>query len=94
VATEAQIDVTCRRLQASRAEIVQIAAVLREGLQPKVDAEPQYRSHIMRALTGQHAKSIGKAALSLALSRPRAVWKLTSLLPLIRPVLRQYLSKR
>jgi hypothetical protein len=100
VATEEEVDAACRRLQSSRTEILQLVRVIkgdkheRDQHEPSATDAPVYRSHIMRALTGQPAKTLGRAALALAMSRPRALWKLTTLLPVLRPILSQYLSQR
>jgi hypothetical protein len=95
MATEEQIDAACRRLDSSRREIFQLAHVLKgdRPLHPASEGFP--RSHIMRALTGQQGRSVlGSAALALAMSRPRAAWRLAGLVPLVRPLIVRFLADR
>jgi hypothetical protein len=95
MASEEQYDATCRRLHSSRREIFELAHVLKgdRPLHPQTQGFP--RSRIMRALTGEQGKSVlGHAALALAMSRPRTVWRLAGLAPLLRPMLIRFLAQR
>lgn len=95
MATDEQIDATCRRLQRSRRELFEVAHILK-GDQPRnVDPNAFPRSRIMRALTGQQGRTLLKnAAVALAMSRPRIAWRLAGLAPLLRPMLVRYLATR
>jgi hypothetical protein len=95
MATEEQIDATCRRLQATRREVFELAHVLKgdRPAQPKAHAFP--RSHIMRALTGEHTRSVlGRAALAWAMSKPKAAWRLAGIVPVLRPMILRFLAER
>jgi hypothetical protein len=95
MATDEQMDAACRRLESSRREIFEMAHVLKgdRPLHPQSEGFP--RSHIMRALTGQQGRRVlGSAALALAMSRPKAVWRLAGLLPLARPMVVRFLADR
>jgi hypothetical protein len=102
VAIESQLDATCRRLQSSRRELIQLAQILK-GDPPAVvraggdrhDRSQFPRSRIMRALTGQQSKKVlGQAALALAMSRPKMAWRLAGMAPLLRPLLVRYVTER
>ena len=95
MASEEQYDATRRRLHSSRQEIFELAHVLKgdRPLHPNPQGFP--RSRIMRALTGEQGKSVlGHAAMALAMSRPRTVWRLAGLAPLLRPMLLRFLAQR
>ena len=99
MATEEQYDATRRRLHSSRQEIFELAHVLKgdRPLHPESERRAQGfpRSRIMRAITGQRGKSVlGQAAMALAMSRPRTVWRLAGLAPLLRPMLLRFLAER
>jgi hypothetical protein len=99
MASEEQYDATRRRLQKSRQEVFELAHVLK-GDRPLHPDPPGHapgfpRSHIMRALTGERGRNVlGNAALALAMSRPKTVWRLAGLAPLLRPVILNYLAGR
>jgi hypothetical protein len=94
MATEEQIDATCRRLQSSRLEVFELAHVLK-GDRPQTDPNVFPRSRIMRALTGQQGRTVLKnAAMALAMSRPRTAWRLAGLAQFARPMLLKYLAER
>jgi hypothetical protein len=95
MASEEQLDATCRRLHSTRLEIVELVHVLK-GDRPR-DADPDAfpRSRIMRALTGPQGRTLLRnAALALAMSRPKIVWRLAGLAPLLRPVILRYVAAR
>jgi len=95
MATEEQLDSTCRRLEDSRREIFRLAHVLKGDRPLHEPREGFPRSHIMRALTGQQGRSVlGHAALALAMSRPRMAWRLAGLAPLLRPMLVRFVVER
>jgi hypothetical protein len=95
MATDEQLDAACRRLEGSRREIFELAHVLKGDRQLHPQPEGFPRSHIMRALTGQQGRSVlGSAALALAMSRPRAAWRLAGLVPLVRPMIVRFLAAR
>jgi hypothetical protein len=90
---EARLDATCRRLRDSRLEIVALAHALRGDQPPAANSFP--RSRIMRALTGAPGRRVlGSAAMALAMSRPKMVWRLAGLAPLLRPMVIRYLTQR
>lgn len=95
MASEEQYDATCRRLRSSRQELIELAHVLKgdRPLHPETGGFP--RSRIMRALTGQQTRKVlGQAALALAMSRPKMVWRLAGMAPLLRPVILRFLAQR
>ena len=95
MASDEQIDAVCRRLQRSREEILVVARVLKGGPASHGRSDCFPRSRIMRALTGEQGqKLLGSAALALAMSRPRTVWRLAALRPLLRPVIIRFLVRR
>jgi hypothetical protein len=95
MASEAQIDATCDRLRRSRHEIFAMAHVLKGDRPPEDTPQGFPRSRIMRALTGEPGRRVlGSAALALAMSRPKMVWRLAGLAPLLRPVLMRFLMER
>jgi hypothetical protein len=93
MATEEQIDATCRRLQSSRREIFELAHVLKGGQPHDPNSFP--RSRIMRALTGQSGRNVLRSAgLALAMARPKVAWRLTALTPLLKPMILRFLAER
>jgi hypothetical protein len=95
MASEEQLNATCRRLEDSRREIVRLAHVLKGDRPLHEPPEGFPRSHIMRALTGQQGRNVlGHAALALAISRPRTAWRLAGLAPLLRPMLVRFVVER
>jgi len=95
MASEEQLDATCRRLQSTRREIFEAAHVLKGDRPSKADPNAFPRSRIMRALTGQQGRTVLKnAALALAMSRPRVAWRLAGLVPLVRPMIVRFLAER
>jgi hypothetical protein len=93
MATEEQIDALCRRLQRSRLEIFEQAHILK-GDQPR-DPNAFPRSRIMRALTGQTGRSaLRSAAMVLAMSKPKLMWRLAGLAPLLRPMILEFVARR
>jgi len=95
MATEEELDAACRRLQMSRRDIVEFAHVLK-GDRPAKDIHQGFpRSHIMRALTGESGRNaLGHAALALAISRPKTVWRLAGFAPMLRPMVIRYIAGR
>jgi hypothetical protein len=95
MATEEQLDATCRKLQSSRRDIFELVHVLK-GDRPARDSHEGFpRSRIMRALTGKQGRNaLGHAALALAISRPRTAWRLAGLAPLLRPMIIRYVAGR
>jgi hypothetical protein len=95
MASEEQLDATCRRLQTTRLEIFEMAHVLKGDRQRPADPNTFPRSRIMRALTGQPGRTVLKnAALALAMSGPKSAWQLAKLTPLFRPLIVRYLADR
>jgi len=95
MATEEQLDATCRRLENSRREILQLVHVLKGDRPLHEPREGFPRSHIMRALMGDQGRNVlGHAALALAISRPKAVWRLAGLAPMVRPMLVRFVVNR
>jgi hypothetical protein len=95
MASEEQLDAACRRLQSTRLEIVELAHVLKGDRPHQADPNAFPRSRIMRALTGQQGRTVLKnAAFALAMSRPKAAWRLAGLAPLLRPMILRYLTER
>jgi hypothetical protein len=93
MATEEQIDALCRRLQQSRREIFEQVHILK-GDQPR-DPDTFPRSHVMRALTGQTGRSaLRGAAMAFAMARPKLVWRLSALAPLLRPLILRFVARR
>ena len=95
MASDEQRDATRRRLQSTRVEIVELVHVLKGDRQHDAGPNVFPRSRIMRALTGQQGRTVLKnAALALAMSRPKTVWRLAGLAPLLRPVILRYVAGR
>jgi hypothetical protein len=93
MATEEQLDATCRRLRATRLEIFELAHTLKGDRPQRAGAFP--RSRIMRALTGGRGRRVlGSAAIALAISRPKAAARLAALVPLMRPMILRFLTER
>jgi hypothetical protein len=95
MASDAQYDATCRRLQSSRQEIFDLAHTLKGDRPPIADRNAFPRSRLMRAITGERGrKALGQAALALAMSRPRTVWRLAGMATLLRPMILRLLAQR
>jgi hypothetical protein len=84
-----------RSMQGSREELFLLAHVLKGDRKLHENPEGFPRSRIMRALTGEQGRKVlGQAAMALAMSRPKAAWRLAGFVPLLRPLIVRFLAGR
>jgi hypothetical protein len=89
------IERTRARIRASRAEIFELAHELRGDVPLGGPRGGFPRSRLMRAAAGTNGKIIfGALALTLGLTRPKLLWRVVRLAPLLQPVALRYLAHR